>query len=73
MAPPTKSDSVIKKRRVIYMTDAEWAQLGTRAADAGLSRSALLATYTELPIRPAEPIRTTLEWRPVPKPGKKRA
>lgn len=75
MAPPTKSESSIKKRRVIYMTDEEWDKLSERAAQVGKSKSATLVSWVWTYADAKEHPTTTTYVRPftpVPKPGKKR-
>lgn len=57
-----------QKRRVIYMTDQEWADVQSRAKERGLSAS----EYIRAAVAPTAVTPAFAQFRPAPKPkGKK--
>jgi hypothetical protein len=60
-----------QKRRVIYLSDMEWAKIGERSEAFGLSRSAYIGKLIEWRQPEADSARDPFrEFRPVPKPGR---
>ena len=59
-----------QKRRVIYMTDQEWADLGRLAKSRGMTSSALIREVVRVGAEPqmvVSPAPSFAQFRPVPK------